>query len=81
MDQKKLIKRLTKLEKEKTNTRTQILDALSRIVALFVSTFIMMLIWDYVIADLVGLPEVKYWTMFFIKIFMNLLISNKRSSK
>ena len=80
MDQKKLIKRLTELEKEKTNNRTQILDALSRIVALFVSTFIMMLIWDYVIADLVGLPEVNYWTMFFIKIFMNLLISKRRNS-
>ena len=81
MNEKNLIKRLTELEKEKTNNRTQIIDTLTKIATLFLSTFIMMLIWDYVIADLVDLPEVKYWTMFFIKIFMNLLIPNRKNSK
>ena len=81
MNEKNLIKRLTELEKEKTNNRTQIIDTLTKIATLFLSTFIMMLIWDYVIADLVDLPEVKYWSMFFIKIFMNLLIPNRKNSK
>ena len=80
MNEKNLIRRLTELEKEKTNNRTQIIDALTKIATLFLSTFIMMLIWDYVIADLVDLPEVKYWSMFFIKIFMNLLIPNRKNS-
>jgi len=80
MNEKNLIRRLTELEKEKTTNRTQIIDALTKIATLFLSTFIMMLIWDYVIADLVDLPEVKYWSMFFIKIFMNLLIPNRKNS-
>jgi len=80
MNEKNLIRRLTELEKEKTNNRTQIIDALTKIATLFLSAFIMMLIWDYVIADLVDLPEVKYWSMFFIKIFMNLLIPNRKNS-
>ena len=80
MNEKNLIRRLTELEKEKTTNRTQIIDALTKIATLFLSAFIMMLIWDYVIADLVDLPEVKYWSMFFIKIFMNLLIPNRKNS-
>lgn len=80
MNEKNLIKRLTELEKENTNNRTQIVNALTNIAMLFISVFIMMLIWDHVIAELVDMPEVTYWTMFFIKIFMNKLIPNRKNS-